>query len=86
MAQRRKYTLLNEQTLANLKAYRYAGGDLSYIYKYINGPLAEFCVSFLPRTIACVPRCGRSVHAPRTPRINANQPRATNFPSTGPTW
>lgn len=37
---------------SNMKAYKYDGGDLSLIYKYILSPLAEALVVFVPNWIA----------------------------------
>ena len=44
---------LNEAQRKNLRLYSYHGGDLSYTYKYVLSPLAQFCVdTFIPLWMA----------------------------------
>lgn len=45
--------ILSENGKDEIKNYQYKGGDLSYIYKYITGPLAQWVVdTFYPATLA----------------------------------
>ena len=36
----------------NVKNYKYQGGDLSILYTYCIGPLCNWLVNFLPKTLA----------------------------------
>ena len=45
--------LLTAQGQYNIKQFSYKGGDASLVYKYVLGPMAEFCVNYIiPPTIA----------------------------------
>lgn len=47
--------LLTPEGVENMKRFKYRGVDLSLLYRYFSGPLAETCVHLLPRWLACVP-------------------------------
>jgi len=48
---------VTEEGGRNAKNYKYAGQDLSLIYKYFASPFAAFLVTLLPRWLAYVHLC-----------------------------
>lgn len=44
--------ILTSKNRDALRAYKYKGGDNSYIYRHCLSPWAEYCVSFVPPSVA----------------------------------
>ncbi len=45
-------TYIPEEYHSNLVNFKYKGGSISYSYRFIWGPLAEFCLKFVPEWVA----------------------------------
>ena len=43
---------LNKRRIANLKKYKYAGGDFGYMYRFFYNPCSMKLVTLLPETLA----------------------------------
>ncbi len=71
-----------------VKGYQYRGGDLSQIYKHFSSPLAAFCVSLLPKWVACVrrpvPRRAKRHCSPYRPPAARLQAQRGTRPPPGP--
>lgn len=47
-----KTVVYSDESAIRAKTYKYKGGDLSYMYKYILKPIAELMVKFTPSWVS----------------------------------
>ena len=47
-----KYNFIPKEAENNILSFKYSGNDRSLFYKFIGSPFSEFCVKYLPESIA----------------------------------